>query len=87
MHGLMPTAVAITPVLVARIQMVEQTPDGKPSGMTVCSAVEKQSHQKTMADFLPQAEPVASERQAAVRNIVAYQFQTAASKAPSETQP
>jgi hypothetical protein len=37
----------------AAVHAVEQKPDGTPSGVTVSAAVEKHSHHRTVADWLP----------------------------------
>jgi len=71
---LVPTVATIRPVVVeeikavwvdrgfyreAAVQAVERKPDGTPRGVTVYAAGEKPSHHKTVANWLPQAEPAA----------------------------
>jgi Transposase DDE domain len=65
----------------AAVQAVEQTLDGTPNGVTVYAAVAKQSHHKTVADLLPQAEPAAPGPQATAKEIMAHRLQTAVGKA------
>jgi transposase len=93
---LVPTAAAISPVVVAEVkavlvdsgfyseaavQAVEQKPDGTPSGLTVYAAVEKHSHHKTVADLLPPSEPAAPGPEATAKEIMAQRLKTKAGKA------
>jgi transposase len=93
---LVPTVAAISPVVVAEVQAVlvdsgfyseaavqavEQTREGTPNGVTVYAAVEKQSHHKTVADLLPQAEPAAPGSEATAKEIMAHRLKTAVGKA------
>lgn len=65
----------------AAVAAVEQRPDGTPTGLTVCAAVEKQSHHKTIADLLPQPEPPAPGPDATAKERMAHRWQTAAGQA------
>jgi hypothetical protein len=65
----------------AAVQSVEQKPDGTASGVTVYAAVEKHSHHKTVADLLPQTEPVAPGPQASAKEIMAHRLKTEMGKA------
>lgn len=64
----------------AAVQAVEQKADGTASGVTVYAAVEKHSHHKTVADLLPQPEPVAPGPEASAKEIMAHRLQTKAGK-------
>lgn len=93
---LVPTAAAISPVVVAEVkavlvdsgfyseaavQAVEDKPEGVPSGVTVYAAVEKLSHHKTVADLLPQPEPPAPGPEATAKEIMAHRLKTEVGKA------
>ena len=93
---LVPTAAAISPVVVgdvtavlvdsgfyseAAVQTVEEKPEGTPTGVTVYAAVEKHSHHKTVADLLPQPEPAAPGPEATAKEIMAHRLKTEAGKA------
>ena len=88
---LVPTVAAISPVVVedveavlvdsgfyseAAVAAVEQTPEGRPSGMKVYAAVEKHSHHKTVADLLPQPEPAAPGPEASAKEVMAHRLKT-----------
>ena len=60
----------------AAVQSVEQKPDGTSSGLTVYAAVEKHTHHKTVADLLPQTEPVAPGADADVKEKMAHRLKT-----------
>lgn len=60
----------------AAVQSVEQKPDGTSSGVTVYAAVEKHSHHKTVADLLPQIEPVAPGAGADAKEKMAHRLKT-----------
>jgi len=93
---LVPTAAAISPVVVAEVkavlvdsgfyseaavQAVEDKPEGVPTGVTVYAAVEKLSHHKTVADLLPQPEPAAPGPEATAKEIMAHRLKTEVGKA------
>ena len=93
---LVPTAAAISPVVVeevravlvdsgfyseAAVQAVEQKADGTLSGVTVYAAVEKHSHHKSVADLLPQPEPAALGPEATAKEIMAQRLKTEVGKA------
>jgi len=93
---LVPTAAAISPVVVAEVkavlvdsgfyseaavQAVEEKPEGVPTGVTVYAAVEKLSHHKTVADLLPQPEPAAPGPEATAKEIMAHRLKTEVGKA------
>jgi transposase len=65
----------------AAVRAVEQSAQGKPTGMTVYAAVGKHSHHKTIADLLPQPDPVAPGPEASAKEIMAHRLQTQAGKA------
>jgi transposase len=65
----------------AAVAAVEQKPDGTASGRTVYAAVEKHSHHRTVADLLPQPEPVAPGPQASAKEIMAHRLKTKAGQA------
>ncbi len=65
----------------AAVRGVEQKPDGTSTGLRVYAAVEKHSHHKSVADLLPQPEPVAPGPQASAHEVMAHRLQTAAGKA------
>ncbi len=92
---LVPTAAAISPVVVeevkavlvdsgfyseAAVQVVEEKPEGRPTGVTVYAAVEKLSHHKTVADLLPQPEPAAPGAEATAKEIMAHRLKTEVGK-------
>jgi transposase len=64
----------------AAVQAVEQKSDGPPSGLTVYAAVAKQSHHKTVADLLPQPEPVPLAADANPKEKMAHRLQTSVGK-------
>ena len=64
----------------AAVQAVEQKPDGTASGLTVYAAVAKQSHHKTVADFLPQPEPAPLPADASPKEKMAHRLQTRVGK-------
>jgi transposase len=93
---LVPTAAAISPVVVAEVkavlvdsgfyseaavQAVEQKPEGMPTGVMVYAAVQKLSHHKTVADLLPQPEPAAPGPEASAKEIMAHRLKTEVGKA------
>jgi len=93
---LVPTAAAISPVVVEEVkavlvdsgfysaeavQAVEEKPEGTPTGVTVYAAVEKLSHHKTVADLLPQPEPAALGQEATAKEIMAHRLKTEVGKA------
>jgi len=93
---LVPTAAAISPVVVgevtavlvdsgfyseAAVQAVEEKPEGSPTGVTVYAAVEKLSHHKTVADLLPQPQPAAPGPEATAKEIMAHRLKTEVGKA------
>ena len=82
---------AISPVVVAQVQAVlvdsgfyseaavaavEQNPDGTASGLTVYAAVEKHAHHRSVADLLPQPEPVAPGPHASAKERRAHRLKT-----------
>jgi len=88
---LAPTVAAISPVVAenleailadagyyseAGVAVVEQKPDGTPTGITVYAAVQKQSHHKTVADLLPQPEPNAPGPEASAKEVMAHRLKT-----------
>ncbi|MGH8335721.1 MAG: transposase [Gammaproteobacteria bacterium] len=93
---LVPTVAAISPVVApqvktilvdsgfyseAAVQAVEQKADGTASGLTVLASVAKQSHRRTIADLLPQPEPVAPGDNASAKEIMAHRLKTTAGRA------
>jgi transposase len=93
---LVPTVAAISPVVAeevkavltdsgfyseAAVATVEQRPDGEPTGIKVYAAVEKHSHHKTVADLLPQPEPVAPGPEASAKEVMAHRLKTETGKA------
>ena len=64
----------------AAVQAVEQKSDGSPSGLTVYTAVEKQTHHKTVADLLPQPEPGPLAENASAKEKMAHRLKTAPGK-------
>jgi len=90
-----PTVAAISPVVApqvktvlidsgfysdAAVQAVEQNPDGTPTGVTVFAAVEKSDHHKTVADLLPQPEPLAPGPEATPKEVMAHRLKTTLGK-------
>ena len=90
-----PTVTAICPVVApqvktiltdsgfysdAAVQAVEQNPDGSPTGVTVFAAVEKTDHHKTVADLLPQPEPLAPGPEATPKEVMAHRLKTTLGK-------
>jgi transposase len=90
-----PTVAAICPVVApevktiltdsgfysdAAVQAVEQNPDGSPTGVTVFAAVEKTDHHKTVADLLPQPEPLAPGPEATPKEVMAHRLKTTLGK-------
>jgi transposase len=88
---LVPTAAAISPVVApevkvilvdsgfyseAAVQTVEQNPDGTATGVTVFAAVAKTDHHKTVAELLPQPEPVAPAPEATAKEKMAHRMKT-----------
>ncbi len=88
---LVPTLAAISPVVApevsavlvdsgfyseATVQAIEQKPDGTPTGMTVYAAVAKSSHHKTVADLLPQPEPLAPGPTASAKGKMVHRLKT-----------
>ena len=65
----------------AMVRDVEQKSDGTESGLTVYAAVEKQSHHKSVADLLPQAEPEALAENASAKEKMAHRMKTQTGKA------
>jgi transposase len=65
----------------AMVRDVEQKSDGTESGLTVYAAVEKQSHHKSVADLLPQAEPEALAENASAKEKMAHRMKTQVGKA------
>ena len=65
----------------AAVQSVEEKRDGTPSGLTVYAAVDKQTHHKSVADLLPQAEPAPLAENASAQEKMAHRLKTAAGKA------
>ncbi len=63
------------------VATVEQKPEGGPTGITVFAAVEKHSHHKTVADLLPQPEPVAPGPEASAKEVMAHRLKTKLGKA------
>ena len=93
---LVPSVAAISPVVAeevkavlvdsgfyseAAVQTVEQKPEGGATGITVYAAVEKHSHHKTVADLLPQPEPMAPGPEASAKEIMAHRLKTEPGKA------
>jgi transposase len=93
---LAPTVAAISPVVAeevkavlvdsgfyseAAVAAVEQRPEGGPTGLKVYAAVEKQCHHKTVADLLPQPEPVAPGPEASAKEVMAHRLKTQTGKA------
>jgi len=93
---LVPTAAAISPVVVAEgkailvdsgfyseaaVQAVEEKPEGTPTGVRVYAAVEKLSHHKTVADLLAQPEPAAPGPEATAKEIMAHRLKAEVGKA------
>src|SRR6266705_1698568 len=93
---LVPTVAAISPVVApevkavlvdsgfyseAAVATVEQKPEGQPTGVAVYAAVEKQCHHKTVADLLPQPEPVAPGPEASAKEVMAHRLKTETGKA------
>jgi transposase len=93
---LVPSVAAISPVMAPEVQAVlvdsgfyseaavravEHKPDGAASGITVYAAMEKHSHHKTVADLLPQPEPLAPSANASAKEQMAHRLKTAAGKA------
>jgi transposase len=93
---LAPTVAAISPAVVeevtavlvdsgfysaAAVVAVEQKGDGTATGVTVYAAVDKHSHHKTVADLLPQPEPVAPGPEATAQERMAHRMKTAAGQA------
>jgi transposase len=62
------------------VRDVEQKSDGTESGLTVYAAVEKQSHHKSVADLLPQAEPEALAENASAKEKMAHRMKTQVGK-------
>jgi transposase len=92
---LVPTVAAISPVVLEQVQAVladngfyseaavakvEQKPEGGPSGIQVYAAVEKHSHHKSVADLLPQPQPVAPGPEASAKEIMAHRLKTQTGK-------
>jgi transposase len=90
-----PTVAALSPVVApqvktvlidsgfysdAAVQAVEQNPDGTPTGVTVFAAVEKSDHHKTVADLLPQPEPLAPGPEATPKEVMAHRLKTTLGK-------
>ena len=90
-----PTVAAISPVVApqvktiltdsgfyseAAVKAVEQNPDGTPTGVTVYAAVEKSDHHKTVADLLPQPEPLAPGPEATPKEVMAHRLKTTLGK-------
>ena len=88
---LAPTVAAICPVVAQEVKAVlgdsgfysetavaavEQTPAGGATGVIVYAAVEKHSHHKTVADLLPQPEPVVPGPQASAKEVMAHRLKT-----------
>jgi transposase len=65
----------------AAVAAVEQKPDGTASGMTVYAAVEKTSHQKSIADLLLQPDPPAPGPDATAKELMAHRLKTALGQA------
>ena len=65
----------------AMVRDVEQKSDGTESGLTVYAAVEKQSHHKSVADLLPQAEPEPLAENASAKEKMAHRMKTQTGKA------
>src|SRR5712692_5005090 len=65
----------------AAVATVEQKPDGTPTGIKVYAAVEKHSHHKTVADLLPQPEPVTPGPEASAKEVMAHRLKTGTGKA------
>ena len=93
---LVPTVAAISPVVAeevkavltdsgfyseAAVATVEQRPEGGSTGIKVYAAVEKHSHHKTVADLLPQPEPVAPGPEASAKEVMAHRLKTETGKA------
>ncbi len=93
---LVPTVAAISPVVVkaikavlvdsgfyseAAVATVEQEPAGAPTRIKVYAAVAKHSHHKTVADLLPQPEPVAPGPEASAKEVMAHRLKTQTGKA------
>jgi transposase len=93
---LVPTVAAISPVVAdgvkavlvdsgfyseAAVATVEQTEPGARRGVKVYAAVEKHSHHKTVADLLPQVEPVAPAANASAKEVMAHRLKTATGQA------
>lgn len=60
----------------AMVREVEQKSDGTESGLTVYAAVEKQTHHKSVADLLPQAEPQPLAENASAKEKMAHRMKT-----------
>jgi hypothetical protein len=60
----------------AMVREVEQKSDGTASGLTVYAAVEKQTHHKSVADLLPQAEPQPPAENASAKEKMAHRMKT-----------
>jgi hypothetical protein len=60
------------------VAAVEQKPEGGPTGVKVYAAVEKQCHHKTVADLLPQPEPVAPGPEASAKEVMVHRLKTQA---------
>ena len=88
---LVASVAAISPVVAAQVQAVlvdsgfyseaavaavEQKPAGTASGRTVYAAVEKHSHHRTVADLLPQPEPIAPGPHASAKEMMAHRLKT-----------
>ncbi len=88
---LVPTVAAISPVVAGEVRAVladngfyseaavgtvEQKTEGGPSRITVCAAVEKHSHHKTVADPLPQPEPAAPGPEASAKEVMAHRLKS-----------
>lgn len=65
----------------AAVVAVEQTAQGKPTGVTVYAAVEKTGHHRRVADLEQRAEPVLPAAGASVGEVMRYRLRTKAGRA------
>lgn len=64
----------------AAVQAVEESAEGKASGLRIYAAVEKHRHHKSVADLLPQPEPEVPGSEATAKEVMAHRLKTKVGK-------